>query len=157
MKYLKLFDNHSGYTEYMSGEAILPNVSHCILENEVHYNDLVILFPGNEQAWELYSSLVCDDERLEQDLKNIFTRYAVSMSSSTFEGSHRPGDQPPYTTSGYVFTYSNGTETYNRVIETEVTWTNVGVKPPQAATNDCGESIVEIGDWGMQLNGGMVA
>lgn len=30
MKYIKLFGNHSGYTEYMGGEAILPNVSHCI-------------------------------------------------------------------------------------------------------------------------------
>ena len=78
------------------------------------------------------------------------------MSSSTFEGSHRPGDQAPYTTSGYIFTYSNGTETYNRVIETEVTWTNIGVTPPQATINDCGESIVGIGDWGMQYNGGMV-
>ncbi len=84
MKYIKLFDNHSGYTEYISGD-----------------------------------------------------------------------DVAPYTTSGYVFTCSNGNGTYKRVIKTEVTWTNIGVTPPQATINDCGESIVEIGEWNMQQNGGV--
>lgn len=155
MKYLRLFNEHSGYTEAMQTlEA--PNVSHCVGENHVYYKpELPSVLPGNEEVWELYSSLVCDDEILEEDLPNIFAQYAVSVSSSTFEGAHRPGDQAPYTISGYVFTYSDGTETYKRVIETEVTWTNIGVTPPQATINDCGESIVEIGDWGMQQNGGV--
>ena len=42
MKYLKLFETHSGYTEFIGGggdsEFIKPNVSHCIEENDVHYN-----------------------------------------------------------------------------------------------------------------------
>lgn len=37
MKYLKLFNDHSGYTEYIEGDVIKPNVSHCIQEDEVHY------------------------------------------------------------------------------------------------------------------------
>lgn len=155
MKCIKLFGNHPGYTEYISGDDVAqPNVSYCIEENEVHYAEPQVL-PGNEEAWELYSALVCDDEVLEEDLPNIFTQYAVSVSSSTFEGAHRPGDQAPYTTSGYVFTCSNGNGTYKRVIKTEVTWTNIGVTPPQATINDCGESIVEIGDWNLQDNGGV--
>ncbi len=41
MKYLKLFENHLGYAEYLaSNEYLRPNVSHCINENEVHYNPL---------------------------------------------------------------------------------------------------------------------
>lgn len=146
MSYLRLFNEHSAYTEAMQTlEA--PNVSYCVGENHVHYKpELPSVLPGNEEVWELYSALVCGDEVLEEDLANIFTQYAVSVSSSTFEGAHRPSDQAPYTTSGYVFTCSNGNGTYKRVIKTEVTWTNIGVTPPQATINDCGESIVEIGD-----------
>lgn len=37
-KYLKLFENHAQYEEYISGKgAVIPNVSHCIQEVEVHY------------------------------------------------------------------------------------------------------------------------
>ena len=38
--YLKLFETHSQYEAYMAGEVVLPNVSHCIIENEVHYNPI---------------------------------------------------------------------------------------------------------------------
>ena len=41
-KYIKLFENHTQYTAYTaSTEFIKPNVSHCIQENEVHYNPYV--------------------------------------------------------------------------------------------------------------------
>ena len=37
--YLKLFDTHAGYNTYINGQdAILPNVSYCEDQNEVHYN-----------------------------------------------------------------------------------------------------------------------
>ena len=36
MKYLKLFENHTAYEAAESG-LILPNVSYCVNENEVHY------------------------------------------------------------------------------------------------------------------------
>ena len=38
MKYLKLFKTHTKYETHSSEEMILPNVSKCILEDEVHYN-----------------------------------------------------------------------------------------------------------------------
>lgn len=41
-KYLKKFENHTDYETYISGQdAILPNVSLCVQENEVHYNPIV--------------------------------------------------------------------------------------------------------------------
>lgn len=40
-KYLKLFDTHSDYNTYInSQDKILPNVSYCENENEVHYNPI---------------------------------------------------------------------------------------------------------------------
>lgn len=39
MDYLKLFENHNNYEDFVSGGTMVrPNVSHCIEENEVHYN-----------------------------------------------------------------------------------------------------------------------
>ena len=47
MEYLKLFENHSGYTEYKNSEGFLkPNVSHCVEENEVHYTSLYDPYNG---------------------------------------------------------------------------------------------------------------
>ena len=41
-KYLKKFENHSDYETYINGQdAILPNVSLCEDQNDVHYNPLV--------------------------------------------------------------------------------------------------------------------
>ena len=38
MEYIRVFGNHSGYTEYLaSREYLRPNVSYCIQENEAHY------------------------------------------------------------------------------------------------------------------------
>ena len=41
-KYLKLFENHTQYETFIGGGGdtpfVRPNVSHCIAENEVHYN-----------------------------------------------------------------------------------------------------------------------
>jgi hypothetical protein len=37
MKYLKKFENHSEY-ETTKQDLILPNVSLCVQENEMHYN-----------------------------------------------------------------------------------------------------------------------
>lgn len=39
MDYLKLFQTHQEYEEFVSGGTMVrPNVSHCVSENEVHYN-----------------------------------------------------------------------------------------------------------------------
>jgi hypothetical protein len=41
-KYLKLFENHTQYETYINGSgAILPNVSICTTEGDVHYNPWV--------------------------------------------------------------------------------------------------------------------
>lgn len=41
IKYLKLFNTHAEYQDYLDGgEMILPNVSHCIDVNDVHYNPI---------------------------------------------------------------------------------------------------------------------
>jgi hypothetical protein len=41
-QYLKLFDTHENYADFVeSGEMLRPNVSHCIQENEVHYNPFI--------------------------------------------------------------------------------------------------------------------
>ena len=38
-KYITLFNNHSGYTAFTQTEDFIkPNVSHCVQENDVHYN-----------------------------------------------------------------------------------------------------------------------
>lgn len=42
MKYIKLFENHSGYEDFVSGGTMeKPNISHCVQENDVHYNSLI--------------------------------------------------------------------------------------------------------------------
>ena len=46
-KYIKLFQNHTDYLDFKgTSDFILPNVSHCIEENEVHYNPLVDPYNG---------------------------------------------------------------------------------------------------------------
>lgn len=46
-KYLKKFDNHADYEAAKSG-LILPNVSLCVQENDVHYNPTVDPYAGHE-------------------------------------------------------------------------------------------------------------
>ena len=47
MDHLKLFQTHSEYENFVSGGTMVkPNVSHCINENEVHYNPLVDPYNG---------------------------------------------------------------------------------------------------------------
>ena len=39
MEYLRLFETHQEYETFVSGGTMVkPNVSHCVVENEVHYN-----------------------------------------------------------------------------------------------------------------------
>ena len=42
MDYIKLFNNHSAYEDFVSGGTMVkPNVSHCLQENDVHYNKVI--------------------------------------------------------------------------------------------------------------------
>ncbi len=48
-KYLKKFENHTQYENYINGSgAILPNVSICTTEGDVHYNPYVDPSGGHE-------------------------------------------------------------------------------------------------------------
>ena len=51
-KYIKTFEYHDDYSDFInSNDFIKPNVSHCINENEVHYNPLLpsgTLYRGND-------------------------------------------------------------------------------------------------------------
>ena len=47
MDYLKLFQTHEEYEAFVSGGTMVkPNVSHCVQENEVHYNSLYDPYNG---------------------------------------------------------------------------------------------------------------
>ena len=47
-KYLKLFNNHEDYLNFKkTTDFILPNVSHCVQENEVHYNPIPDPYNGH--------------------------------------------------------------------------------------------------------------
>lgn len=47
--YLKKFENHTQYETYINGSgAILPNVSICTTEGDVHYNPYVDPYAGHE-------------------------------------------------------------------------------------------------------------
>lgn len=158
MKYLRLFNEHSGYTEAMQTlEA--PNVSHCVGENHVHYKpELPSVLPGNEEAWALYSSLVCDDERLEQDLKNIFSKYAVTSEEYSYEettGGLHPDSK--YIDYGYSFVYGKNPSSvswfecdiFTRREISHSTYNNLAL---DSVTNDCGEEVLPgeygVGEWG---------
>ena len=48
MYYLKLFQDHGDYQGFVSGDTMeKPNVSHCIEENEVHYNPIPDPYNGH--------------------------------------------------------------------------------------------------------------
>ena len=80
MKYLKLFDNHSDYDAY-TNNMITPNVSYCLLEDEVHFN-------GNVN----YSKEYLTFEAIENGTisfniwKSMGTEYITSISYSTDNG-----------------------------------------------------------------------
>lgn len=49
MYFIELFENHTEYENFASGGTMeLPNVSHCIQENEVHYNPIPDPYNGHE-------------------------------------------------------------------------------------------------------------
>ena len=63
MKYLKLFETHTEYQTYInSQDRILPNVSYCEDNNEVHYKALrndVIEYVASQKLSETTISCGC--------------------------------------------------------------------------------------------------
>ena len=75
MKNLTLFSDHSGYQGYSASENMeYPNVSHCVEENHVHYND------GS------YKTQYFTLEPLEDGLFNIFysDTYTARYTGGTY-------------------------------------------------------------------------
>lgn len=126
MFYLKIFDEHSGYTDYASSEGFLkPNVSHCDNEEHVHYNPVDPILPENLEAWEEYQKWICNDEEIARD-REIFTKYRVAMNTSN----------PEYVLFSFIF----GNYSHNRRIQ-------ITSSSGTPVTNDCGKTYVSIGEW----------
>ena len=54
MKYLKKFNNHTEYTEYMEDSPLLPNVSYCVTQDEVHFT------PEHDYSGDYFTLTVVD-------------------------------------------------------------------------------------------------
>ena len=100
MIYLKKFDNHAAY-EAAESSLILPNVSLCVQENEVHYNpstpptpshDYVDLGLPSGTKWatmNVGASNVSDYGNYYQYGKGVDT-YQATSGQSDYEGSENP-------------------------------------------------------------------
>lgn len=75
-QYLKLFNAHTNYQNFVNrGEMLRPNVSHCVQENEVHYNPRGVL-PENQELWEKFNQIYGDNVTSE-DLR-LFSTYPMT-------------------------------------------------------------------------------
>ena len=81
MDYLKLFQTHSDYEDFVSGGTMLkPNVSHCVQENDVHYNPHTF-------ADEYFTTIARENGTISFNIwKSMGTEYITSMSYSTDNG-----------------------------------------------------------------------
>lgn len=93
MKYIKLFNEHPEYQEYISGNADLPNVSYCIEEDEVHYNPIT---PGIIDGYE-YVDLGLPSGTLwatmnvgATSVTDYGNYYMYGMGSKTYDSSDTP-------------------------------------------------------------------
>ena len=98
MKYIKLFENHSNYEDFVSGGTMeKPNVSHCVEENEVHYSQkklsdeyltFEILSDGviawrhtNSNASSLTISYSLDDGETWSDIESTYSGETFNVSN----------------------------------------------------------------------------
>ena len=82
-KYLTLFDTHSSYEEYIDGpDAILPNVSYCKDEGNVHFNPYV-----HDYSKDYLTTVARENGTISFNIwKNMGTDYITSISYSTDGG-----------------------------------------------------------------------
>lgn len=91
-KHIKLFEQHSDYSEYMSSSYLVrPNVSNCIQEDEVHYNprtwaDEYLTIESIEDNNEIYLKATNNAETkaifVSTDNGETWVRYASSESGT---------------------------------------------------------------------------
>ena len=81
MEYIKVFRNHSDYEDFVeSGEMLRPNVSHCVNENEVHYNPHTF-------ADEYFTTVARENGTISFNIwKSMGTDMITSISYSTDNG-----------------------------------------------------------------------
>jgi len=80
--YLKLFENHNQYEDFVSGNTFVrPNVSHCITENHVHYNDTLFLYTP-KQIMEFIHSFQNQFYNRYGDIFNVSNSKKQEISSS---------------------------------------------------------------------------
>ena len=81
MYYLKLFENHNNYENFVDGGTMeKPNVSHCVQENEVHYNP---------RTWadEYFTTVAREDGTISFNIwQSMGTDMITSISYSTDNG-----------------------------------------------------------------------
>ena len=101
-KYLKKFETHTQYDSYINGSGtILPNVSICTTEGDVHYNPYVDPYNGHEYVdlglpsgtkWAKYNV----GANSESDYGNYYqygkgaAQYAVTSGESIYSGTEDP-------------------------------------------------------------------
>lgn len=77
MKYIKLFETHTDYiNDYIGGGVKLPNVSHCIEENEVHYS-------SNIESFRIFREVFCDN--VNETDREMFKNNVISVESYVFK------------------------------------------------------------------------
>lgn len=135
MNYIKKFETHNDFKAFEgSAEMVRPNVSHCVQENEVHYRQNVSVLSGNEAAWEEYQQWICEDtDRLERDLVNIFSKYAVDVYNYNDDNNNHYR----------AFTYSKEDIGNLRYIS-ELRIKTSSAAEVQEITNSCGKTYIKI-------------
>ena len=83
MKYLKLFENHTGYEAYKNSQDYLtPNVSYCVDRNEVHFNKYV-----RDYSKEYLTIEAIENGTISFNIwESMGTEYITSISYSTDNG-----------------------------------------------------------------------
>ena len=101
--YLKKFENHTQYENYINGsDAILPNVSICTTEGDVHYNPSTPVPPTPVETIVVAKFDVTDTSNPIQ----IIGEYA----DSPFSAIEIDGVEQPSVVSAYTFSFSTGGE-----------------------------------------------
>lgn len=98
MEYLKLFENHSQYADFIKTEDFVrPNVSHCIEENEVHYNpdnyikfkdpeieELLINYMNSMGMLESTRGITYEEAARLTTFSNIFIDFSFDVTNNEF-------------------------------------------------------------------------
>ena len=97
-KYLKLFDEHSDYETYVDGDnTILPNISYCKDEENIHYNDpkfykFMPFWKGyNFEFDEDYNVTYIINTQAGNGYKDFFDEFTTHMTSNKIGSNNLPG------------------------------------------------------------------